>query len=128
MRDKHDGGLELIPDGKEIFLQLLAGLGVERRKRLIHEQNKRLAYQRTCDANALLHAAGQFMREMPFESAQTDQPRYSAAIDSRLPRFTPSSWSGKAALLSTERHGSSPKFWNTMQTSLRGACTGCSLT
>ena len=71
--DEHHGGAGLRPDFQEILLQLLARLRVERAERLVHEDEDRLAHQRPRDADALLHAAGEFMRIVVRDIAESDE-------------------------------------------------------
>ncbi len=50
------------PQAFEIDTHLLAGEGVERAERLVHQQQARLQQQRAGDRRALAHAARQFVR------------------------------------------------------------------
>ena len=43
---------------------LVAGERIERRERLVHQQNVRIEQQRAGDGDALLHAAGEFINPL----------------------------------------------------------------
>ena len=58
--DKRDADFLLQVD--ELDLHFLAQLGVECRQRLIQEQHRRMSDQCAADGDALLLAAGEFMR------------------------------------------------------------------
>src|SRR5262245_2140239 len=73
MGDEHDGRAGSRPNLEEVLLQLLAGLRVEGAERLVHENQDRLAHQRPGDADPLLHAAGQLVREMLGECGKADE-------------------------------------------------------
>ena len=112
---------------QEILLQLLARLRVQRAERLIHEDENGLAHQRARDPDALLHAAGELMRIVLGKSGKPDKiDEVARAARARSAPPTPSISSGNSTLPMTVRQGSRPKFWNTMQASLRGAVTGVS--
>ena len=51
-----------LPDALQLEVHALARQGIERAERLVHQQDLRIARQRTADAGALLHAAGQLIR------------------------------------------------------------------
>src|SRR5258708_7221531 len=63
---------------RDIALQLLAGNSVQSPKRLVHQKDIGVQRQRTSDADALLHPAGDFVRVELFEPSQSDE------IDHRL--------------------------------------------
>ena len=69
-----DHGAQLaLEDADQLFLQQLAGLGVERAERLVHQQH--LGFERECpgEAGALLHAAGELIGIEVFEASEADQ-------------------------------------------------------
>ncbi len=68
-----DGHATFGPQVQEIGAQGLGGEHVERRERLIHQQDVRMHHQRPGEAHALAHAAGQFARIGRFEAVQADQ-------------------------------------------------------
>src|SRR2546423_947114 len=56
-----DHGLALVRalhELQQLFLQYLAGLGIERREWLVHQQDGRIHRKRPYEPHALLHAAG----------------------------------------------------------------------
>ena len=59
VRDVEHGGAQLALDALELEPQFGAQLGVERRQRLVHQIDRRLAHQRAADRDALHLAAGQ---------------------------------------------------------------------
>ena len=60
-------------DAHQLALHVGAGVGVERRERLVHQQHLRLVGQHAGDLDALLHAAGQLGRMLVVLAAQADQ-------------------------------------------------------
>ena len=70
--DEHQNGPPLLPEVQEVVLQLGAGEGVERRKRLIEQQHRRPGDQRAGDGDALGLPAGELARphRRPCRSAQ----------------------------------------------------------
>ena len=62
VRDHHDRVAELHADLHDAVLQMRARQRVERAERLVEQQYLRLHGQRTRDADALLHAAGNLGR------------------------------------------------------------------
>ena len=71
--DALDGHPALRPQVQEIGAQSLGGQHVQRRKRLIHEQNIRVHHQRPGEAHALPHAARQLARIGGLEAVQADE-------------------------------------------------------
>src|SRR5438270_3736956 len=71
--DEHDGDAQVLPDTPELQLHELARLGVQRRERLVHEQNLGLERQRPCQPDALLHAARQLVGIAILEVFEADQ-------------------------------------------------------
>ena len=71
--DEDDGLARGLPDPQQFVLQLLPGLGVQGRKRFVHQQDVRLIGEASGDGHALLHTAGQFVREAVPEPRQSHQ-------------------------------------------------------
>ena len=59
MGDQHDGLMRALPDVEQALAHLLAGDGVERAERFVHQQHFGIERQRPRDRDALPHAAGQ---------------------------------------------------------------------
>ena len=72
--DEHHGLRRLREDDGNLALQLLPGDGVERAKRLIEQQHVGIKRERPGEADALLHAAGQFVRIVADEALEPDEP------------------------------------------------------
>src|SRR5262249_48281800 len=73
MRDEdHRLALALV-DFEQLLLEHLARLRVDRRERLIHQENPRMRRERAGKPDALLHAAAQLIRIMVLEAAEPDQ-------------------------------------------------------
>lgn len=69
----HEGGLAgLQRHTPHLVLQRAAGQRVERRERLVHQHDLRRDRQRARDADALLHAAGQFRRPLVLRTCEAD--------------------------------------------------------
>jgi hypothetical protein len=60
--DEQGGDLEPLLKAADLGSQLGANEGVERRQRLVEQQNRRLDRERTGDRDALLLPAGQLVR------------------------------------------------------------------
>ena len=58
----------------DLALQLLARDGIERAKGLVEQQNVRVERERPGEADALLHAAGNFVRIVAGETFKADEP------------------------------------------------------
>ena len=107
-------------------LEVAARLRVDRRERLVHQQDRRLVRERTRDRDALLHAAGELPRVVVDEAGQADgverlldEPLAVGARD-----FL---WrSGSSTLFRTEAQGISerPYSWKTSAISSGGSVTG----
>ena len=66
------GLARFLPDAQQLDLHEVARLRVERRERLVHEQHVGIGGERARKADALLHAAGQFVRIVTFETRKPD--------------------------------------------------------
>jgi hypothetical protein len=72
VRDVDDGLAERGPDAEELFLHDRPGLRVERRQRLVHQEDFRIVGEGARDPHTLFHAAGELMRIMAGESGEPD--------------------------------------------------------
>ena len=70
--DEEDGDVYLAPDLQKVALHLRAGLGIERAEGLVHDEDARFVGEGTSDGDALLHAAGEFMRIRILELREAD--------------------------------------------------------
>ena len=70
MRDEDEGKTQLLPQAAQLFLHLAPRQGVERGKRLVHQQHFRLHGQGAGDGYPLLHAARQGMRMRILKAGQ----------------------------------------------------------
>src|SRR5262245_29381158 len=61
------------PDSLKLVHHEIARHGVQSREGLVHEQNIGIMDQAASDTDTLLHAAREFVREVPREVLQTDQ-------------------------------------------------------
>ena len=61
MRDEHHGRPALLPDPRQFFLQGHPCLRIDAGKGFVHQQHRRIVGERANHADALLHAAGQFV-------------------------------------------------------------------
>ena len=64
---------------EQLDLHDVAGLRVERGERLVHQQHVRIGGERPCQADTLLHAAGEFVRVVAFEAGEPDHVDQAAA-------------------------------------------------
>ena len=71
--DALDRQLAFAPQFEKVGAQRLRGEHVERRERLVHQQNVGMHHQRAGKADALAHAAGQFARIGGFVTVEPDQ-------------------------------------------------------
>ena len=103
------------PQIQEIGAQRLRGQHVERRERLVHEQDIRMHDQRAREAHPLAHAAGQLARIGRLEAVQTDQVdgRERTLADLGCAAGCCAS-SPSATFSNTVSQGNSAKLWNTM--------------
>src|SRR6266571_5946187 len=63
VRDVNDRELGAVEQPHQVLDQELAGLRIERRERLVHQQQGRTHRERAGNADALAHAAGELLRE-----------------------------------------------------------------
>ncbi len=69
--DEDDGNVDLAPELQQVRLHQCAGLGIERRERLVHQQDAGPVRQRARDRHALLHAARELVGVGVGEAGQT---------------------------------------------------------
>ena len=70
--DRLDRNAPLLPQVEQVGAQGFGGQHVERRERLVHQEDLRLHDERPREADALAHAAGQFLRIGRFEAVEAD--------------------------------------------------------
>ena len=99
---------------QQVLLELAAGLLVDGRERLVHQQHVGIDGERAGEADALAHAAGELVRIALLEAGEADLADVVARRSPRARRAgMPRSSSPKATLRSTVAQGSSAKSWNT---------------
>ena len=64
MRDEHDGQALRSRHALDLVVQVVAGHGVERAERLVHEDDPRVLGQAAGQRDALAHAAGELVRTL----------------------------------------------------------------
>ncbi len=105
---------QFLLDLQHLVAQQQAGLFVQRRERLVHQQDARLGRQGAGDRHALPHPARQLRRLPPLEAAQSHHVDEAWPRSWRAARAMPCSSSGKATLSITLRQGKQDSSWNTM--------------
>ena len=105
---------------EQLVLQLVADQRVERRERLVHQQDVRVRRERAREPDALLHAAGQFA-DIAGPPTATGRPARAAPRRSpcALAAGSPRSSRPKPTFSATVRQGSRPNCWNTIATRSR---------
>ena len=71
---------------RQLFLHRFSGNLVECREGLVHQKDRRPESKRPAKRNALLHAAGQFMRQPLFESPEPGERQPLARLSYALRR------------------------------------------
>jgi hypothetical protein len=71
--DEDDGLARLAPDAEELDVHELAGHGVERAERLVHQQQRRVVDERAGQRHALAHAARQLVGVLVLEALEAGQ-------------------------------------------------------
>ena len=89
MGHKKHGLAGLRPNLLKFFMEKVPGLGVERRKRLIHEQCRRVQRQSPGERNPALHPPRKLMEMGPLESSQMHQIQESPGNFTALFGFHP---------------------------------------
>ena len=69
-----------LPDVEQVVLQPRAGMRIERAERLVHQQHFGMIGQRARQRDALLHAAGQFLRIEILKALEADHLDQRAAL------------------------------------------------
>ena len=126
VRHEQHRELRVLPELQQLLLHLRARQRVERRERLVHQQDRGLHRHRARDGDALLHAAGQRVRIAVGELASGSPCRCSAARARRASRraSVPLAVSANMMLSRTVFHGSSwSNSWNTNARSGPGPST-----
>ena len=72
VRDEQEGLLLVLAQAQQVFLELAAGLLVDGRERLVHEQHVGVDGERAGEADALAHAAGELVRVALLEAGEAD--------------------------------------------------------
>ena len=126
VRHEENRHVELLTDLQHQVLEVAAGLGVHRRERLVHQQDRGLVRERARDRDALLHPAGELPGVVVEEARQADRlerpPRRAALRSGRVSFLCRS---GSRTLLRTDVHGMSERLysWKTSAISSGGAVT-----
>ena len=122
----HQHGLDrqpaFAPEIEQVGAQRLRGQHVERRKRLVHQQEVRMHDQRPGKADALAHAAGQVPADR--RDSKPSRPIRSIAASARRRisglRQAQRLEARARRSCSTVSQGNSAKLWNTMATPVGG--------
>ena len=126
--DEEDLLARTVPDVDEQLLHLLARQAVERAERLVHEEDGGVGGERAGDADALAHAAGQFIRGGVGEVLQADQAQQLlGAAEALRPARRPRTSSPSATFSTTVFQGSKVSFWKTTPRSAPGPLTSTPL-
>ena len=128
MGDEEDLLAGARPDVDEQLLHLLARHAVERAERLVHQQDGGVGSERAGDADALAHAAGQFVRRGVGEVLQADQAQkleraLAALLSSNAREFEPE----RDILRRPSSRAASVSFWKTTPRSAPGPSTATPL-
>ena len=116
-QDRLDRHPSFRPEIEQIGAQRLGGQHVERRERLVHQQDFRLHDERAGEADALAHAAGQLLRIGGFETVEADHVDRLHRPLARLVGADAAARAGPISTLSsTLSQGNSAKLWNTIAT------------
>src|SRR5712691_6032285 len=119
VRDVNDRELGAVEQPHQVLDQELAGLRIERRERLVHQQQGRTHRERAGNADALAHAAGELLRERLGEFREPVRSRASAMSARRSEAANLRCSSGNATLSAALRQGSRAKSWKTNVIGLR---------
>ena len=84
MGDEHRREAVLPPQRQQVVVEPVARDLVERRERLVHQQDLRLRHQRARDRDAHLHAAGELARIGLLEALEADQRQHLGGARLRL--------------------------------------------
>ena len=73
MADEQDGLLQLLLQGEQLVLQVGPDQRIERRERLVHQQDVGVGGEGAGEADTLLHAAGELVGELVAPLREPDQ-------------------------------------------------------
>ena len=126
--DEEDRDPVLLTDAKRQVLEIAARLRVDRRERLVHEQDRGLVGERARDRDPLLHPAGELPR-VAIPEARPGRPPPATRCDEALAAPSAPSFlcrSGRSTLFATEVQGISERLysWKTSAISSGGLVTG----
>ena len=114
------------PQLQQLGAQVLRGEHIERRERLVHEQHFRLDHQRAREADALLHAAGEFLGIRGLEAVEADGvdhlQRALVALDRAACRARPAAPPRSPAPSARETARSSGRRWRHSESARPSAC------
>ena len=105
--DVEDGDAGLLMDAPDLVLDFLAQLLVERRQRLVHQQDRRIIGKRPGQRDALLLAAGQLRRHAVLEALEPHQLQHRRDFRVDLGLGRRRTRNGKAIFSPTDRCGNS---------------------
>ena len=117
--DDEDGlGGDLLapPELEQFAAQVLGGEDIEGGERLVHEEDFGLDDEGAGKADALLHAAGEFLGIGGLEAIETDGVEHAQARLRRSMAPTPRALSGASTFSRTVSQGNRAKLWKTMAT------------
>src|SRR4051794_28075961 len=80
VRDEHDRQALLLPHPDELLVQHVAGDGVERGERLVHQQHRAVLGERPGQRDALPHAAGELVPPLALGAAEVHQVQQGARL------------------------------------------------
>ncbi len=114
------------PQLQQLGAQVLGGQHVERGEGLVHEKHFRLDHQRARKADALLHAAGEFLGIRGLESVESDgvdhAQRALVALDRSRCRARPAALRRSPAPSAREKARSSERRWRHSESGRPSAC------
>ena len=120
------GEPRLAPQPLELVVQHVAGHGVERAERLVHEQDVGLLRERARQRHPLAHAAGELVRQLAPERGRGSRGRaVRRPSRCRSARGTLRIFSGSSTLPRAVSHGNSADSWNISVVRLRRRCRRC---
>ena len=95
MGDEDHRLLVRVPDAHQLEAELLAGHGVERGERLVHQKDRGIVDERAAQRHPLLHAAGELPRIAPLEPAEPDESDEVHGAGARFPLVEPENFRGQ---------------------------------
>ena len=110
----------LEPEIEEVAAQRLGGQHVERRERLVEQQDIRVDDEGAGEADALPHAAGELLRIGDSKPSRPMRSIAASARSRRSARGTPCASRPSSTLPSTVSQGNSAKLWKTIATPRAG--------